>query len=97
MTEKQPEKDNPKGVSEVDRIKWFISRIDLHHKNNLDSITMLEMIIAQSYPTGLDYVTKEQEKDAITQIIRSREKLMNIVHSFPINFGKGSVKPSKDK
>lgn len=32
------EEDNPKKVSEVERVKWIISRIDLHHKNILKSI-----------------------------------------------------------
>jgi len=30
--------DNPNNVSEVERIKWLISRIDLYHKTSLDTL-----------------------------------------------------------
>ena len=32
------ENDNPKGISEVERVKWLISRIDLYHKTTLEAI-----------------------------------------------------------
>jgi len=38
------EDDNPKGVSEVERVKWLISRIDLYHKNTLESIDSAQAI-----------------------------------------------------
>jgi len=36
--------DNPKDVSEVERVKWLISRIDLYHKTSLESIDSAQAI-----------------------------------------------------
>ena len=36
--------DNPKNVSEVERVKWLISRIDLYHKTSLESIDNAQAI-----------------------------------------------------
>lgn len=38
------ENDNPKNISEVERIKWLISRIDLYHKNILENIDNSQQI-----------------------------------------------------
>lgn len=46
------ENDNPKGVSEVERIKWLISRIDLHHKITLESIDAGQAIFQNAGESG---------------------------------------------
>jgi len=38
------EKDNPKGISELERVKWLISRIDLYHKVTLENVDSSQQI-----------------------------------------------------
>jgi len=47
--------DNPKQIDEVERTKWFISRIDLYHKISLESIENSKRIFEN---VGADTLSK---------------------------------------
>ncbi len=52
--------DNPKNISEVERVKWIISRIDLHHKNILESIDSGQAIFQNEGEKGLNKIKSQR-------------------------------------
>jgi len=50
------ENDNPKGISEVERVKWLISRIDLYHKTTLEAIDGSQAIFQNAGESGSNYI-----------------------------------------
>ena len=46
------ENNNRKDISEVERLKWLISRIDLYHKTTLESIDSSQAIFQNAGKEG---------------------------------------------
>ena len=74
--------DNPKNISEIERIKWLISRIDLYHKLSLD-------IIEDSKKKFSD--AEEMPKKRIRSIKKGVFSILGVILS--ITFGINSVQP----
>ena len=74
--------DNPKNISEVERIKWLISRIDLYHKLSLDS---------------LDYALKlfSDVEEKVSKGINSWKKTVFTILGLvlPLTFGINTIEP----
>ncbi|MGY5149904.1 MAG: hypothetical protein ACW9W3_07555 [Candidatus Nitrosopumilus sp. bin_68KS] len=54
--------DNPKGIPEVERVKWFIARIDLYHKINLQSIESSKRIFETAGEQTLAKIKSQRKR-----------------------------------
>lgn len=78
------ENDNPKGISELERIKWLIARIDLYHKINLQGIESGKQIIETTGEKSLTEI-KSRKKTAfsILGVILTIILSINSIYSIP--------------